>query len=359
MDLFRCHGTCCETVCIWVLLACGATAALGANEIQGSVRNQTRDQPAVGDDVILIRLDPGMPEEARAKTDARGAFRFNPQHSDRPYLVRVIHHGVDYDRRAVVGDSLSVRVFDVASRVPKVTGSIEILRTGTNGRRLHVSDMYEITNESRPPLTQAGARTFDAYLPPNAKLDSVLAAGPGKTATVISATPVTGEPGHFAVSFPLRPGATRFAFNYDLPYQGHARFQITRAYPMQELAIMTPLSMKFSSASPAFETLQTGEKGYQVHAVNGLRAGKGPDFEVSGAGALPALAGQTKSRMQPAVVYDQQGAPSGGGAPAPSRAQAQPGGKASEIASQSLVLGLISVVFLVICGFLISRGRTA
>lgn len=89
MDLFRCHGTCCETVCIWVLLACGATAALGANEIQGSVRNQTRDQPAVGDDVILIRLDPGMPEEARAKTDARGAFRFNPQHSDRPYLVRV------------------------------------------------------------------------------------------------------------------------------------------------------------------------------------------------------------------------------------------------------------------------------
>lgn len=106
---------------------------------------------AVGDEVILIRLDQRMPEEARATTDAHGAFTFNPQHSDRPYLVRVMHHSVDYHQRAVAGDILSVRVFDVASRVPNVTGSIEILRTGTNVRRLHVSDMYEITNESSPP----------------------------------------------------------------------------------------------------------------------------------------------------------------------------------------------------------------
>lgn len=361
MSLCRCDGTLrfCETVCICVLLACGATTAVGANEIHGLVRNQTRDQPAVGDQVMLIRLDQGMPEEARSKTDARGAFTFNPQHSDKPYLVRVIHYGVDYDERAVVGHALAVRVFDVAFRAPQVAGSIEILRTGTSAGRLHVSDMYEITNESRPPLTQVGARTFDAYLPPNAKIDSVLAAGPGKIAAMISATPVAGEPGHFTVSFPLRPGATRFAFNYDLPYEGHARFQITRAYAMQELAIMIPLSMHFSSRSPAFETLETRDKGYQVHAVSGLKAGKGPDFEVSGAGALPPLAGQTQSRTQPALVYDRQGAPSGRVAPAPFRAQAKPPSKASETLSQSLVLGFLSVVFLAICGFLISRGRTA
>ena len=353
MNIWRCDSAfrCTKNVCISVLLACLATPALRATEIRGSVRNQTRGQPAVGDEVILIRIDQGMPEQARATTDARGAFTFSPQHSDRPYLVRVIHQRVDYEQRAVAGDILSVRVFDVASQVPNVTGSIEILRTGTNGRRLHVSDMYEITNESSPPLTQVGERTFDAYLPPDAKVDSVLAAGPGKLAAMISATLVTGEPGHFTVSFPLRPGATRFAFNYDLLYEGRTTFQIMRAYPMRQLAIMIPLSMKFSSPSSAFETLATGEKGYQVHVVSGLNAGKGPSFAVSGAGALPPLAGQAKPATQ------QEDAPSGHGAPAPSWALAKPGGGQPETSSQSLVLGLLTAVFLVICGLLIARGR--
>ena len=355
MNICRCDRTCScwKNVCISVLFACLATPALRASEIRGSVRNQTRGQPAVGNEVILIRLDQGMPEEARATTDGHGAFAFNPKHFDRPYLVRVLHQRVDYDQRAVVGDILSVRVFDVASQVPNVTGSIEILRTGTNGRRLQVSDMYEIANESSPPLTQVGERTFDAYLPRDAQVDSVLAAGPGKGAAMISATPVTGEPGHFTVSFPLRPGATRFAFNYDLPYEGHARFQIMSAYPMRQLAIMIPLGMKFSSRPSAFETLATGEKGSQVHVVSGLKAGKGPDFEVSGAGALPPLAGQAKP---PTQLED---AGSGHGAPAPSWALAKLGSEQPETSSQSLVLGSLTVVFLVLCGVLIARGRAA
>ena len=155
------------------------------------------------------------------------------------------------------------------------------------------------------------------------------------------------------MSFPLRPGATRFAFNYDLVYEGHATFQIVRAYPMRQLAIMIPLSMKFSSPSSAFETLATGEKGYQVHVVSGLNAGKGPSFAVSGAGALPPLAGQAKPTTQ------QEDAPSGQGAPAPSWALAKPGGGQPETSSQSLVLALLTAVFLVICGLLIARGRAA
>src|SRR5258707_6016703 len=56
------------------LMLCTSTAALGANNIAGSVRNQTSGEPAAGDDVILVRLDGGIQEEAHAKTDARGAF---------------------------------------------------------------------------------------------------------------------------------------------------------------------------------------------------------------------------------------------------------------------------------------------
>ena len=145
-------------------------------------------------------------------------------------------------------------------------------------------------------MTQAGERTFEVYLPANAKIDSVLAAGPGKIGVIISVVPVPGEPGHYAVSFPLRPGATKFAFNYDLPYDGHAVFQTRRAYPLQQMAVMIPLTRKFSSRSPPFEVLATGNSNYQVQAAKQLEAGEGPGFEVSGTGALPPLEDQAKSQ---------------------------------------------------------------
>jgi hypothetical protein len=119
---------------VLALLACCSTAALGTNNITGSVRNQSRGEPAAGDAVILVQLDREMHEEARAKTDARGTFTFNVQYPDKPYLVRVVHQGVSYDQQASAGDVLYMQVFDAARRVQGVTGSIEILRTGTTGR---------------------------------------------------------------------------------------------------------------------------------------------------------------------------------------------------------------------------------
>src|SRR5260370_38528358 len=101
-----------------------------------------------------------MQEEARATTDAQGVFTLTVQYPDKPYLVRVVHQGVSYDQQASAGDALSIQVFDAARRVQGVTGSIEILRTGTTGNLRHVSDLYDIRNESSPPLTQAGAATF-------------------------------------------------------------------------------------------------------------------------------------------------------------------------------------------------------
>src|SRR6266852_6395050 len=172
---------------VLVLLACFSTAALGGNNISGSVRNESRGEPTAGDEVILLRLDKGMQEEARAKTDAKGAFTVEVQYPDKPYLVRVVHQGVSYDQRASDGDALSLQVFDAEPQVPGVTGTIEIIRAGTKGNLLHVSDMVEIKNESSPPLTQAGQRTFEAYLPASAKIDSVLAAGPRKVSEIISA----------------------------------------------------------------------------------------------------------------------------------------------------------------------------
>lgn len=294
-------------VVLGVGLIAGCSAAFQAadsDSIKGVVRNQTRGRFAAGAEVILLRLNQtgldqsrlsqislnqSMEEETRTRTDSQGSFTLSVRYPDKLHLVRVIHQGVNYDQRASAGDALAVAVFDAISKVQGVTASIEIIRIGAAGNYLHVSDMVEIKNDSSPPLTQAGERTFEVYLPALAKIDSVVAAGPGTIAAPISATPVAGWPGHYAVNFPLRPGATRFAFNYDLPYTGQATFRPKNIYPLQQLAVMIPPTMEFASRSHAFQRLRTGNDSYQVEAANLVNAEEGPGFEISGVGPLPAL----------------------------------------------------------------------
>jgi len=279
------------------------TAALAADTITGVARNQTHGQLATGDEVILLRLDLGIPkEECRTKINAQGSFTLKVLYPDKSYLVRVLHEGVNYDQQASAGDTVSINVFDAATKVQGVTGNIEIIRIGTNGNLLHVSDMVEIKNDSNPPLTQASERTFEVYIPAHAKIDSVLAAASEKIGMMISATPVPGKSEYYTVNFPLRPGSTKFAFNYDLPYDGHATFQTKSVYPLHLLAVMIPQTMKFTSRFSAFQVLRTGNSTYKVEAANQVEVGERPRFEISGFGTPPASRAQVQSALRPPVV---------------------------------------------------------
>src|SRR5580698_7140803 len=241
-----------------------SAAAFAADSFQGVVQNQTNHRLASGDTVILLRPSPAnrsqpgsgqdMQEEARTTTDAEGRFNLTPPSAEGPHLVRVVHQGVNYDRWAKAGVTVFIEVFDAAAKVRRLQGSIEIVRLGTGGGRLLVSDMIEIVNASSPPITQAGERTFEVYLPAGAKIESVLAAGPNAGSSpgsggsmIISPAVLPGESDHYAVNFPLRPGATQFAFNYDLPYDGHAAFHTKGIYPMRQLAVMFPQTITFTS----------------------------------------------------------------------------------------------------------------
>jgi hypothetical protein len=349
-----------ELLLALALVVSTTPAALGAGSITGTVRNQSRGEPAAGDEVLLVLLDGGTKVEARVKTNSQGAFMVEAQHPDKPYMVRVFHQGVSYDQQASAGQALSVQVFDSAPEVPGITGTIEILRTGANGNSLHVSDMIEIKNTSSPPLTQAGDRTFEVYLPAVAKIDSVLAAGPGKIAAIIFAAPVPGEPGHYTVDFPLRPGATKFAFNYDLPYRGHAAFQTKHAYPLQQLAVMIPTALKFSSRSTAFELLATGNTRYHVHAVNQVEAGAGPEFEVSGAASLPPIGRQApphQPSLSPASPNPTQSPPVRAILPTLARIDSRL--KQTQPPSQLPILVGMTSALLAACALLIWHGRRA
>ena len=335
--------------------------ALAAETITGAAHNQTRGTLAAGDDVVLLCLDNGMREEAHTRTDAQGSFRFNVQYLDKPYLVRVVHQGVNYDQRASAGAAIAIDVYDAAEKVTGVAGTIEIIRAETRGPLLHISDMVEIRNDSQPPVTQAGEHSFETWLPASARIDSVFAAGsgagPGKMAVSVSAMPAAGQAGHYTVNFPLRPGVTKFAFNYDLPYAGHVTFVPKLAYPLQQLAIMTPLTMKFVARSSAiFVDLPVETKGYQVHAASQLHTGESPTFELIGAGVLPELQAHGESSLRPrtAQPHPAVSASSNSQTQKPNRPVA-----ATPTPSQANSWVLVTVVLVVLgsCGILFVRKQ--
>lgn len=364
-----------RVVFVTSLVAGFSVAARAANTITGVVRNQTQGRFEGGDEVILFRLgqaslgqtslNKNMQAESRTRTDAQGSFSLDVRYPDKQHLVRVVYQGVNYDQAVSAGAVVSIDVFDAVSKLQGIAGSIEIIRIGIVGDHLHVSDMVEIRNASSPPLTQSGERTFEAYLPAHAKIDSVLAAGPAGIATLISATVTPGEPGRYAVNFPLQPGATKFAFNYDLPYDGHAAFRPRNMYPLQQLAVMFPPSMNFASPSAAFQVLRTGNDRYQVEAATVVKAGEGPDFEISGVGALPAVRGQGEPPQKPAAANPTVPALSGPTSPRVQTADNSTAVVASGVSAQSppasspmpwWVLG-VSAVVLGGCGSLLWRRR--
>ena len=337
------------------------TAALAQSTITGVAHNRSQSRLAAADEVILLRLGRGLQEEAHAKTNAEGAFTFAVQSPNQPYLVRVVHQGVNYDLQALANHAVSIDVFDTAAKLQDIAGTIEIIRIGTNGSLLHVSDMLEVRNNSSPPLTQAGERTLEVYLPAQAKIDSVLAAGSDNIGVMISAAHVLAHPELYTVNFPLRPGVTKFAFNYDLPYDGHATFHPKHTYSLQQLAVMFPPTMKFASPSAAFQVLAAGNKNYQVEAANLVKPGVGPEFEMSGVGAPPAMPASQAPAKTPIPALSPSAAPlfTSGGSPArqpalnalsplPMRGLSDPSSR-----WQSWMLSASTIFLLGACGFLL------
>src|SRR5215831_9635395 len=189
-----------------VFLIALTVPASAAAAISGTVRNSTSAQPAAGDDVILLRFGKGMEEVSRAKTDAQGSFTFNGTSATDQYMVRVVHQGVNYDQTVVGTAPLAIEVFDAVAKIPGLSGSMGIAQVESDGKIVKVTEMYDIRNESSPPVTQAGKRNYEIVLPEKAVLESVEARRGTGVWIKLQPAPVSGQPRLYAIDFPLRPG---------------------------------------------------------------------------------------------------------------------------------------------------------
>jgi 5-hydroxyisourate hydrolase-like protein (transthyretin family) len=281
------------------LVAVVVTAFSGfalAESITGVVTNKTTNRPAAGDDVVLIRLAQGMDEVTRTKTDAKGRFTLEiPAGDNAMFNVRVTHDKANYYRPAPPGtQSVEVDVFNAAAKVVGVVTEANVLRiqTDESGKTLRVVENFFVKNGSNPPMTQFSDRPFEFYLPEGAVVEGSAALAPGGMPVQASPVPV-GEPGHYALIFPIRPGETRFQITYHLPYSGSLKFAPRVMMPTDTIAVMMPKSITFKPGASAPYTPVTEETTAQTYVIRNAGPSQALDFTVSGTGQLPRDTGST------------------------------------------------------------------
>jgi hypothetical protein len=277
-----------HTVAVSLLLT-GALAQ--AATITGTVTDKTTGKPAVGDTVVLVDVQAGMNEAAKATTDVRGHYSLNEPGSG-PYLVRVTHQGAGYfiaaPQGSVPGD---ITVYDVAAKVDGVGIDEDVIGVvETTGGQLRVVERYAVHNASMPPRTQWTPRTFEIVLPDGAVVEGVSGQRPGGLTTTINLDP-DGPKGHYSFNFPIQPDdadkGTLFQIEYELPYSGKFTFHPQVSIPARTVWVMLPKSMTFAAGAGLSFQSAPQDPSFQTFVARNALPGKALEFTVSGSGSLP------------------------------------------------------------------------
>ena len=200
-------------------------------------------------------------------------------------MVRATHGGVSYFPRGgplMPGNTTAeVMVYDTAKKVDNLQQMVEVDRIQADSKQLQVIALFAVQNESKPPRTQEGERTFEFTVPGSATIESGLARGPG--GQPINVTPTeAGSKNHYAFSFPLKPGETQFQVSYQLPYSGQASFSPKPLAPVQHFVVMTAKGMSFTPKNP--QRFQAMPDSPGVMVATDAKPGEDLSFSVSGTG---------------------------------------------------------------------------
>jgi len=278
----------------------GSGAAWAAT-LPGTVTNGTTNKPAVGDEVVLLILsNDGMKESARVKTDGAGHFVFTVADSAGSHLVRVIHQGVTYHRIVPADggrDKFTVTVYDVAEKVEGITAVMDVQRFEATRETLEIKQLVTMRNDSKPPRTLMNDHPFEIQLPSEAQVKSGLVQI--ENGQPLKQRPVPGEQkGQYYFLFPIRPGDTRFAVVYRVPYTGEALMRPKIRNPLERFVLMLPKSMKFEpQAAGIFQPMPNATPDH-VEGTGPVTLGQTLAFRVSGTGMLEELQGRREKAQE-------------------------------------------------------------
>lgn len=304
-----------------IILLCAAPAF--AAPVTGTITNGTTGKPSAGDTVGVINMSQSMDEVVKATSDASGIFHVNVP--DGQILLHITHRGAEYFKelppRAATVD---IEVFDSSPKIAAITAEAMLLRFETDPTRgtLHVSEVFFVKNDSAPPKTEVGGNTFEFYMPQGAQVAQSTASTPNGLPTSVKLAPIDAATGHYAFTFPLRPGETLFQVIYTLPYSGSQPFSLKLGMDTTDVAVVLPKAMQFDGGSTPFQPIEPDPttQNFDVHKPALDQPIK---FTISGFGVLPQRTQDSQGAAQGATDQSGNATPS---AEQPTTRDSRPGG---------------------------------
>jgi 5-hydroxyisourate hydrolase-like protein (transthyretin family) len=327
-----------------------------ASNITGTVTDRTTGKPSSGDTVAVINTAQSMDELTKVSSDAQGRFQATAPDGGQ-ILLHVTHHGAEYFKSVPPGtSSVDIDVYDSAAKIDGITGEALVLRaeTDTGGKLLSIAENFFIQNASTPPRTEVGGNTFDFYLPKGAIVMQTLASSPGGLPTNTDVKTIDAAAGHYAFTFPIRPGETRFQVVYTLPYNGKQAFSLKLSVPTSDVAVMLPKSMQFQGSSQ-FQPLNQDPNALTYDAHNPV-ATVPVQFSLTGSGQLPQTQDDAQGASQGGGQQASNGTRPGGGLGAPDDPNAtnDPWAK-----YKWWILSLLGLALVAGAGFMLKAGQPA
>ena len=282
----------------WLTVVACSSIAAGA-ELRGQVINGTSNRAGSRDEVVLLSLsNEGMREEARTQADRIGRFSVAIADPQKTHVVRVVHQGVTYHQIAKLdAKTVVVVVYDVAAKLEGVSAVMDVERFEATADQLEVKQLITMRNDSRPPRTLMNDRPFEVQLPPEAEVESGLVQVEERQP--LKQQPLAAEQkGHYYFVFPIRPGDTRFAIMYRLPYSGQATIAPVIRNPRERFVVMLPKTMKFEPQAAGIFTAMPGTTPDNVQGTAAMAHGQPVAFRISGTGVLQELQERAEQRRE-------------------------------------------------------------
>ncbi|MGH9521185.1 MAG: carboxypeptidase regulatory-like domain-containing protein [Terriglobales bacterium] len=274
------------------LLLLAATSFVAAQTLTGTVTNGTTGKPAAGVEVTLLTLSQGMNEAGSTKTDTDGKFTFQLKEGG-PHLVRVDYQGANYFPKAGpvmpgVGTT-AITIYDAGAKSSEVGANVHVMRVqAPDANTLQVLELVAVDNNSNPPKSFVGKRTWQMYLPEGAQIDEAAVQGPGGMPISASPEQDAAHKNLYYFDFPLRPGESRFQVSYHLPYSGQATLNPRVTGNLEHFALLMPKSMQFAPVVAANFSSMADDTGQSTMEVaTKVTPSKDLSFHVAGTGVLP------------------------------------------------------------------------
>jgi hypothetical protein len=291
-----------STIFILVAISCSAQT------FKGRVMNGSTGNPQPSSQVILFT---SSGEQGRAMTNDSGEFRIVPKANlgrHASAVVQVKQDGVDYFQPVVQGQFATLRVYQSANSVRLIVGQLSILQFQSVGKRLQVTELHALKNLSTPPMTQVGRNNFVLSIPPGAQMEPATVASPDGGTSKVPLTAVAGSTVQYRIEFPIKPGLTKYAIRYELPYDARELvFRRQAQYRMDRIGVIVPKSMHFRSLSPRSFRPVAGPQGAQEQQfeLDKIASNTAIAFSLSGTGGLahsfrPLRPGERSASAQPA-----------------------------------------------------------